>query len=127
MTVSSASSRSNPWNRVEDRAELKTLRQRLFQQLDGVALSGVVPVLHLNNLLKTVLDVGVDVDKTAQELDANPGYLNTGLRLLASQGVLTMHCNTEESTVRYDPAPRREEFSPDAWLELSAQYSKGRV
>ena len=124
---SSASSSSNPWNRVEDRAQLKTLRQRLFQQLDGVALSGVVPVLHLNDLLKTVLDAGVDVDKTAQELDANPGYLNTGLRLLASQGVLTMHCNTEESTVRYDPAQRSEEFSPDAWLELSAQYSKGRV
>ena len=123
MTAFSASD----WDRVEDRSQLKTLRQRLFQQLDGVALSGIVPVLHLNDLLATALSSGVDVDVAAAEMGANPGYLNTGLRLLASQGVLVMSCDAEESSVRYDPAVRSSDFSPKAWLELSAQYDKGRA
>lgn len=123
MTAFSASD----WDRVEDRSQLKTLRQRLFQQLDGVALSGIVPVLHLNDLLATALSSGVDVDEASAAMGANPGYLNAGLRLLASQGVLVMSCDAEQSSVRYDPAARSAGFSPMAWLELSSQYDKGRA
>jgi hypothetical protein len=115
------------WERIDDRARLKTLRQRLFQQLDGVALCGVIPALDRHDVLAEVLHSGFDVDDAALKYDANPGYLNTGLRLLASQGVLAMSCDNATSSVRYDPAPDALRGMPSSeWLALSAQYSIGR-
>ena len=66
-------------------------RSRLFFHLDGLALSGVVPVLDMSGVLDEALTTGGDVDELASLFGANPGYLNVGLRMLCSQGVLEAH------------------------------------
>ncbi len=48
-------------------------RSRLFYHLDGLAMSGVVPVLDMTGLLEEVLQVGGDVDDLAALHGANAG------------------------------------------------------
>ena len=73
-------------------------RSRLFFHLDGLALSGVVPVLDVSGVLEEVLQTGGDVDELASLFGANPGYLNVGLRMLCSQGILDAHYGEDKVT-----------------------------
>ena len=57
-------------------------RSRLFFHLDGLALSGVVPVLDVSGVLEEVLQTGGDVDELASLFGANPGYLMWAYALL---------------------------------------------
>ena len=76
----------------------KLWRSRLFYHLDGLALSGVVPVLEMSGVLEEALQTGGDVDEMAALFGANAGYLNVGMRMLCSQGILEAHCGEDRIT-----------------------------
>ena len=84
----------NPIPKEQQRA----LRARLFFHLDGLALCGVVPVLDMSGVLEEALQTGGDVDEMALVFGANPGYLNVGLRMLCSQGILDAHLGEDKIT-----------------------------
>lgn len=70
-------------------SEKNTYRSELFRHLDGIAVSPVVYALKEKGVLELLLKKETT---TLEELNtsfkANEGYLNIGLRLLASQGWL---------------------------------------
>ena len=96
-------------------------RSRLFFHLDGLALSGVVPVLDMSGVLDEALTTGGDVDELASLFGANPGYLNVGLRMLCSQGVLDAHFG--EDKVQYLPS---NEVDVARWAQERELYGLGR-
>jgi hypothetical protein len=62
-----------------DKLEKQILRKQLFYHLDGLAMCGVVPVLHEWGLLERVFHSSGDVDQLAAEYRANSGYLNVAI------------------------------------------------
>ena len=96
-------------------------RSRLFFHLDGLALSGVVPVLDVSGVLEEVLQTGGDVDELASLFGANPGYLNVGLRMLCSQGILDAHYG--EDKVTYVP---HKDADVAHWARDRHLYALGR-
>ncbi|MED5318024.1 MAG: hypothetical protein VX758_02685, partial [Bacteroidota bacterium] len=96
-------------------------RSRLFFHLDGLALSGVVPVLDVSGVLEEVLQTGGDVDELASLFGANPGYLNVGLRMLCSQGILDAHYG--EDKVTYVP---HKDADVALWARDRHLYALGR-
>ena len=101
--------------------QLREWRSRLFFHLDGLAMSGVVPALDTSGLLEEVLQVGGDVDELASVFGANPGYLNVGLRMLCSQGILDAHRGNDRIT--YVP---RKGGDVAHWASLRSSYAVAR-
>lgn len=97
-------------------------RSRLFFHLDGLALSGVVPVLEMSGVLEEVLQAGGDVDDLASLFGANPGYLNVGLRMLCSQGIVDAHRG--EDRVTYVP---RKDADVAHWAHHRQVYGVART
>ena len=97
-------------------------RSRLFFHLDGLALSGVVPVLDLSGVLEEVLQTGGDVDELAALFGANAGYLNVGLRMLCSQGILDAHFGDDKVT--YIP---HKDADVAHWASERKLYALGRA
>ena len=97
-------------------------RARLFFHLDGLALCGVVPVLDMSGVLEEALQTGGDIDEMASVFGANPGYLNVGLRMLCSQGILDAHLG--EDKITYIPIK-----VPDVahWAQQRHLYELGRT
>ena len=107
----------NPISKEQQRA----WRARLFVHLDGLALSGVVPVLDMSGVLEEALQTGGDVDEMASVFGANPGYLNVGLRMLCSQGVLDAHLG--EDKITYIPVKSSDVAH---WAQQRHLYALGR-
>ncbi len=98
------------------------MRARLFVHLDGLAMSGVVPVLDESGVLEEVLQTGGDVDELAAVFGANAGYLNVGLRMLCSQGILEAHRGDDKIT--YLPLKSGDVAH---WAQHRRLYAYGRV
>lgn len=65
------------------------LRSSIFRHLDGLAVAPVAAALNKKGVLEYILNAGqVQLDRLAATFGANDGYLNVGLRVLASQGFL---------------------------------------
>lgn len=79
----------------------KLLRSYIFRHLDGVVVPPVLHQLSQKGILEFVLQNGsLDLEKIAEEFNANEGYLNVALRILASQGYLNYELNNSENTVK---------------------------
>ncbi len=78
------------------------LRATIFQHLDGIATAPVARTLHEKGVLAKLLTDGRAplADLTAA-FSANEGYLNVGLRILASQGWLAQELDNETDSVAY--------------------------
>ncbi|MGB2470745.1 MAG: hypothetical protein ACPIA5_07820, partial [Flavobacteriales bacterium] len=100
----------------------RSWRADLFTHLDGLALCGVVPVLAEGGMLDEVLSVGGDVDDLAAVFGANAGYLNVGLRMLCSQGILQAHRGDDK--VNYMPRPSADVGD---WVGQKDLYTRGRA
>ena len=100
----------------------KLWRSRLFYHLDGLALSGVVPVLEMSGVLEEALQTGGDVDEMAALFGANAGYLNVGMRMLCSQGILEAHCG--EDRITYIP---RKDADVAHWAQRRGLYELART
>ena len=103
-----------------DKETSKRLRKRLFYHLDGLAMSGIVPVLDDQKVLERSFVSGGDVDELAREYRANSGYLNVALRMLCSQGLL--EAVRSEDKIHYRPAVGAESST---WFKHSKAYATG--
>ena len=78
------------------------LRAILFRHLDGIATAPVAFSLHKKGILKFLLQ---NNSATLQELtttfQANEGYLNVGLRVLASQNWLIQNIDNQTDEISY--------------------------
>lgn len=75
-------------------------RSELFRHLDGIVVAPVAFALYERQFLNHLLENGeLDLTITALKLDANEGYLNVGLRVMAAQGWLDYKVNNQSNTV----------------------------
>lgn len=78
------------------------LRSSIFRHLDGLAVAPVAIALNKNAVLDFILNKKqVQLTELATVSKANEGYLNVGLRILASQGFLNYEVDnrTQEITI----------------------------
>lgn len=71
------------------------LRSTIFKHLDGLATAPVAYTLHQKGVLGYLLEnKTATLSELVTRFNANEGYLNVGLRVLASQGFLTYDADT---------------------------------
>jgi hypothetical protein len=72
-------------------AEKAQMRARIFRNLDGIAVAPTIIALEQKGVTKEFLDrKKLLLSNIVQQTNANEGYLNVALRLLSSQGWLTI-------------------------------------
>lgn len=82
---------------ITNKAEL---RGSIFRHLDGLATAPVAVALNKKGVLDYLLEKNeVSLDELTTKFKANDGYLNVGLRILASQGFLDYHCDNESQVI----------------------------
>jgi hypothetical protein len=78
------------------------LRSTIFRHLDGLATAPVAIALQKKGVLDYLLE---QKEATLAELTttfkANEGYLNVGLRILASQGFLDYEVDNAKQEIRF--------------------------
>ncbi|MDG5491260.1 class I SAM-dependent methyltransferase [Psychroserpens sp. SPM9] len=79
------------------------LRSTIFRHLDGIATATSAFALYNKGVLEYLLQhKNVQLNTLTAKFNANEGYLNVALRILASQGWLEQHLNNEKDTVAYE-------------------------
>ncbi len=79
------------------------LRATIFRHLDGIATAPTAYTLLEKGVLQYLLEnKTADVTELAAKFQANEGYLNVALRILASQGWLDAEVNNVTNKVKYD-------------------------
>lgn len=79
-----------------------SLRSTIFRHLDGLVTSPVAFCLYKKGILSHILNKKeISLSELTRKFKANEGYLNVGLRVLASQGFLNyrINANTDEITI----------------------------
>ncbi len=80
--------------------EKNNFREELFKHLDGIAIAPVAYSLKDKGILDFLLDKKqITLGKLCEKFNANDGYLNVGLRLLASQGWLAYSVENASNTI----------------------------
>jgi SAM-dependent methyltransferase len=83
--------------------EKEQLRGIIFRHLDGIAVATTAYSLHKKGVLNYLLEnKKVSLQQLVENFDANDGYLNVALRILCSQGWLTLHLDNKAETVHYE-------------------------
>ena len=78
----------------------KLLRSYIFRHLDGVVTAPVFHQLSQKGILDFILEnEKLDLSEITSKFNANEGYLNVALRVLASQNFLQYELNNEKNTV----------------------------
>ena len=78
------------------------LRAVLFKHLDGIVTAPVAFSLHQKGVLAYLLESQkTSLKELAEKFHANQGYLNVGLRVLASQGFINQTIDSENDDVFY--------------------------
>ncbi len=81
-------------------AEKSLYRSELFRHLDGIAFAPVVTALHEKGVFDYLLEKKeCSLQSLCDHFSANEGYLNIGLRMLASQGWLEYDLNRHDNSV----------------------------
>ena len=98
----------------------KKAREQIFRQLDGVVTVPVGLTLHKKGILKYILDKNkTDLDEITARFNANKGYLNVALRVLASQGFIDYQVDNREGKVAIVAHANTTELVNNiAWYEL---------
>jgi SAM-dependent methyltransferase len=79
-----------------------SLRSTIFKHLDGLVTAPVAYSLYKKGIMACILDKKqISLSELSSQFKANEGYLNVGLRVLASQGFLDyqIDANTDEITI----------------------------
>lgn len=85
-------------------------REEIFRHLDGLVTAPTAYALHERGVLAFLLEHGeAELGQLARQFGANEGYLNVGLRVLASQGWLAKDDDHARDQVRYRTTPRSKE------------------
>ncbi|AVI50004.1 polyketide synthase [Pukyongia salina] len=81
-------------------AEKSLYRSELFRHLDGIAFAPVVTALHEKGVFDYLLEKKeCSLQSLCDHFSANEGYLNIGLRMLASQGWLEYNLDRHDNLV----------------------------
>jgi SAM-dependent methyltransferase len=76
------------------------LRSTIFKHLDGLATAPVAVALHEKGVLGYLLEnKSATLSELTEKFNANEGYLNVGLRVLASQGFLSYDIDTASDQI----------------------------
>lgn len=79
------------------------LRGILFRHLDGITTAPVAYAFHKKGVLDYILrHKKVTLSELTEQFHANEGYLNVGLRVLASQGWLVQHIDHYKDIVSFE-------------------------
>ncbi|AWM15222.1 polyketide synthase [Flavobacterium sediminis] len=99
------------------------LRQHLFLHLDGLVTAPTAYYLLQSGVLQELLDqTSVDLQKLTEQFNANEGYLNVALRVLASQGFLDYHLDTAKEVITISlNANSKEAFAHFHWYEATVK------
>lgn len=85
------------------------LRSTIFRHLDGLATAPVAVALHKKGILQYLIDKKeATLDALTSAFNANEGYLNVGLRVLAAQGFLDYHIDTVSDSIRFSSNEKSE-------------------
>lgn len=77
------------------------LRSTIFKHLDGLAVAPVAVAMKNKGILDFILQNNeVTLDQLVVQFKSNEGYLNVGLRVLASQGFLDYNVNNEAQEIK---------------------------
>jgi len=77
-----------------------SLRSSIFKHLDGLVTAPVAFCLYKKGVLAYILDKKeINLSELTTHFKANEGYLNVGLRVLASQGFLDYHINASTDEI----------------------------
>ena len=77
-----------------------SLRSTIFRHLDGLVTAPVAFCLYKKGVLTHILDKKeISLSELTDKFKANEGYLNVGLRVLASQGFLNYHIDTSTDLI----------------------------
>ena len=100
------------------------LRSHIFRHLDGLVTAPVAFCLHQNGCLDEFLNSDIiSLSDISNKLNANEGYLNVGLRVLASQGWLNQKPSKDGSDVAYETTSKgREAFELFGSYEHAVRY-----
>lgn len=110
------------------------LRSQLFKHLDGLVTAPLAYSLHKKGILEKLLqEKELYLNKIAQEINANDGYLNTAFRVLASQGFINYELIEKSENVRISLNSKSAiafqyfKYYEDIviWSELSGNYPEG--
>ena len=119
--------------RPMDKAKKKQLRADLFRHLDGIVTAPTAFALRQKGVLAHLLKVErCSLEDLVRVFEANPGYLNVALRILAAQGWLTYEIQESTGQINLQTLPHSETafelaaLYADAvqLLELSGQYHR---
>ncbi|WP_299276725.1 class I SAM-dependent methyltransferase [uncultured Psychroserpens sp.] len=79
------------------------LRGTIFRHLDGIATATSAFALYKKGVLDYIIQhKKVQLSTLTSAFNANEGYLNVALRILASQGWLTQHLSIEKNEVFFE-------------------------
>jgi len=79
------------------------LRGTIFRHLDGIATATTAYSLHKKGVLDYLLkNKSSKLEGIAKHFNANPGYLNVGLRILCAQGWLVQHIDNKTNTISFE-------------------------
>lgn len=77
-----------------------SLRNTIFRHLDGLVTAPVAYALYKKGVLTQILEKKeIHLIELSKEFKANEGYLNVGLRVLASQGFLDYHIQPQTDDI----------------------------
>ena len=81
-------------------SEKKEYRSELFRHLDGIAVAPVAFALKEKGVLDFILKKKeLTLNDIVEAFPSNDGYLNIGIRMLASQGWLNYQINHSPNTI----------------------------
>lgn len=79
----------------------KELREQIFRHLDGIVVAPVIAALAKKGILHYLIQrKEVDLAEITEEFQANEGYLNVALRVLASQNFLVHRVDNASNNVK---------------------------
>ena len=83
------------------------LRSTIFRHLDGLATAPVAVALKNKGVLDFILEnKEATLSQLSNQFHANEGYLNVGLRVLASQGFLDYDINNVTQEIKISANPK---------------------
>lgn len=87
--------------------EKQSFRSGLFRHLDGIVVAPVSYSLLKHNVTKYLIDAQeTSITEIAKDCNANEGYLNVALRVLASQGWLQYKTQRDNVTIKINDASK---------------------
>ena len=85
------------------KSDKEQLRSVIFRHLDGIATATTTTTLYKKGVLNYLLEHNkVELSELTRAFNANEGYLNVALRILASQGWLIQHLDNKTNKVSYE-------------------------